>query len=85
MRSQMTRLAVVTLLVCAALVSNSAAWAQPTSGPVLVRESSPLTERLLDWVLSLIERRTIPHHRATPEPPRYQPKEGSQMDPNGQH
>lgn len=86
MRSQMTRLMVAALLVCFALVSSSVAWARPVSGPAsaTVRESS-LAESLLDWVLSLIERRDVPHQSPTPELPRNQPKEGPQMDPNGEH
>jgi len=86
MRSQMTRLAVATLLVCSALVSSSGAWARPVSesSPISVQESS-LAESLLDWVMSFIERHVSPHQRAAPEPPRNQPKEGPQIDPNGQH
>lgn len=87
MRSQMTRLTVTALLVCFALVSSSGAWARPVLGPVstIVREGNSLAESFLNWALSLIERRTIPHQSTSPEPPRNQPKEGSQMDPNGQH
>lgn len=86
MRSQMTRLAVATLLVCFVLVSSSGAWARPVSGPVSTptRESA-LVERLLDWVASLIERRDVAHPSPAPKDPRNQTKEGSQMDPNGQH
>ena len=86
MRSQMTRLTVA-LLVCFALVSSSGAWAWPVvPGPVstAVRESS-LAENLLDWVRSLIERHTIPHQSPAPATPHSQPKEGPQIDPNGQH
>jgi hypothetical protein len=84
MRSQMTRLAVALLLVCFVLASSPGAWALPVSGPAStpVGETS-LTERLLDWITSLIERRAIPHQSPAPEIPRGQQKEGPQMDPNG--
>jgi hypothetical protein len=84
MRSQMTRLAVALLLVCSALASSTGAWARPVSesSPVSVRENS-LAASLLDWVLSLIERRETPHQTAAQEPPRSQMKEGPQIDPNG--
>jgi hypothetical protein len=84
MRSQKTRLAAALLLVCFVLVSSSGAWARPVSGPASTpAEETSLTERLLDWVMSLIERRAIPHQSLAPEPPRSQPKEGIQIDPNG--
>jgi len=84
MRSQMTRLAVASLLVCFVLVSSSGAWARPLSGPaaISVMEGS-LVDHFLDWAKSLIEPRKVHHKSPAPEPPRIQPKEGSQMDPNG--
>ena len=86
MRSLMTRFTVAALLVCFAMVFTSGAWARPVSGPAptLAYESS-MIESLVDWVLSLIERRDIPHQSPAPAPPRNQQKEGPQMDPNGQH
>jgi hypothetical protein len=86
MRSQMTRLTVAALLVCFALVFTSGAWARPVSGPAptQVYENS-MIENLIDWVLSLVERHSASHQSPAPESPRNQPKEGSQMDPNGQH
>jgi hypothetical protein len=84
MRSQMTRLTVAALLVCCALVFTSDAWAWPVSGPASTRaQESPLIENLVDWVLSLIGRHSISPQSPAPDPPRNQPKEGSQMDPNG--
>jgi len=84
MRSQMARLMVAALVVCFALVSNSSAWARPVSGPESTRaQESPLIENLVDWVLSLIGRHSISPQSPAPYPPRNQPKEGSQMDPNG--
>jgi hypothetical protein len=87
MRSQMPRLAVATLLVCFVLVSSSSAWARPVvSEPAsMPAQESTQAKGLLDWVVSLIERHVVPHQSAAPEPPRNQPKEGAQMDPNGHH
>jgi hypothetical protein len=84
MRSQMTRLMVAALLVCFALVSSSAAWARPVSGPAPIRlQESLLIEDLVDWVISLIERHSTSQKSPAPESPRNQPKEGPQVDPNG--
>jgi len=86
MRSQINRLTVAALLVCFALVFTSGAWARPVSepAPTLGQENS-MAKNLVDWVLFLIERHIVPHQTTAPAPPRIQPKEGSQMDPNGQH
>jgi hypothetical protein len=87
MRPQMTRFAVAMLLVCFVLVSSPGAWAWPVTVPAssLAGENNSWAERLLDWVQSLIDRHQTSHQASAPEPPRNQPKEGSQMDPNGQH
>jgi len=84
MRSQMTRLAVASLLVCFALVSSSGAWAQPVSGSAAISVlENPLVDSLMSWVKSLVKQRESPHHGSAPKLPRIQPKEGPQMDPNG--
>jgi hypothetical protein len=87
MRSLMTRLMVATLLVCFAMVFTSGAWARPASepAPTLMHESSRI-ETFVDWFLSLIERHSALPKSPTPASPQNrQPKEGSQMDPNGHH
>ena len=86
MRSQMTRLMVAALLVCFALVSSSVAWARPVSGPAPLHvQESLLIEDLVDWVISLMERHSTSQKSPAPESPHNQPKEGPQVDPNGQH
>ncbi len=85
MRSQMTRLAVAMLLVCFVLVSSPAAWAWPVGGPSLTPVKESLTERLMDWLQSLVERHVTAHQSAAPAVPHDQTKEGPQIDPNGQH
>ncbi len=72
------------LLLCFVLVSGSGAWALPVHGaaPVPKPESS-MVDTLRDWAGSLLARVGLLPQGTAPEPPRNQPKEGPQMDPNG--
>jgi hypothetical protein len=83
MRSHMQCLTAA-LLLCFVLVSGSGAWALPVhaSAPVPKPEVSVM-DALRDWAGSLLAHLGLLPHGTTPEPPRSQPKEGSQMDPNG--
>lgn len=83
MSSYTSRLTVVGLLALALFAGAARAAPPPPRNEVRVllrAESSDLVSAVREWLLSLLGSHSFP---SKPDQPAVQPKDGSQIDPNG--